>query len=234
MYAYGLTSLWTLAFRIGVVNTSTDLTDNSSSSGHQMGTAEVINKQSIMQKDHLGVALYEDVKFPSAQIKSSDYDVNNLPDPSGFGLGVGSSAAYQIAKRWQARVGTLLVYNFDDSVATQESLAGTTHIQKLHRQPGADFVVNPSLAFDFKSPFQMTLGWLWQAKGADSISSDQSVQGDQFESESLAVFGLGLKPGAYEFSRNWQLGGNINYYALLAGHNVADANTLGLDLQVVF
>jgi len=262
MYVYGLTSVWSVAFRVSIIKTDTDndvsytyidpansgkkltreagaalwgeTTPSAHVSGNQVGTAEVLNKQLLIGDNESGLAIYENLKFPSAQTVESDYAVTDLPEPRGFGFGMGTAAAYQLSRRFKTQTGMMYVHNFEDTLTTHDSLLSTSRLEKLHRQPGADFIFSSSVVTQVANDLSFNLGWLWQSKSADEINTETGKVNGPVEYESLAVIGVGLKPQAFEIAKEYQFGANLNYYSLLAGRNVADANTLGLDLQVLF
>jgi hypothetical protein len=257
---HGLTSDWTVGFRLPVVreqsivrsqtykmqksgiktaidNVSAAQTEVMGGPGYQaadqiqIGHMEFIGKYLVSKKRDFSASLLQEVRFPTGESSPTDLVTNQTPGAEGYGLGVG-----MVVDVWTgANLRTGFKFNHAVNLNDEIQYRGQKEKDKKYsRDPGDESELGVLLEYNIISRYFVSAGLSYATRQADQLSDsvlEKNLELSRSERQ-VAEFGLGLLPP--DSRHDFPAAAQLRYAVLIDGKSTEATNALSLQTSITF
>lgn len=256
---HGLTSNWTVGFRLPIVR---ELSEVKSRNYHvqksgaktpmeavaaqnvfaeqptfqaadqvQIGHMEFVGKYLVSTGHDIQASLLHEVRFPTGETSPTDLITNPTPSAEGYGVALGMVVDVWPKANWRTGLKINHAVNLNDEVQYRGQ---PEKDKKYLRNPGDESELGVLLEYNPVSRYYVSAGMIYTTRHADQFDDgvlEKNLNLNRSERQ-VAEFGVGLLPP--EGRRDFPAAAQLRYAILMDGKNTEASNALTVQTSITF
>jgi hypothetical protein len=256
---HGLTSNWTVGFRLPIVREQsvvksqtykvqstgikaamsdaqaqaefTGAPSYQAADQIQIGHMEFVGKYLVSKNRDVRASLLHELRFPTGESSQTDLVANPTPGAEGYGLGLGMVVDVWPMANWRTGIKINHAVNLNDEIQYR----GQTDKEKKYlRDPGDESELGVLLEYNVVSRYFISAGLSYSTRQEDKFN-DSKVDNNLALSRSdrrIAELGMGLLPP--DSRRDFPASAQLRYAILIDGKNTEASNALSVQTSITF
>lgn len=201
-----------------------------------VGQFYFVNQFEWLRRAEYEIVLLQKLRIPTGEHDSLEYYTNGSPDPSGYGLEFGVLTNFDGPALTQILMSAKGAINFADTIYGYKSgKEGTGKLERIRRDPGetieASLGVERELFFD---DFVLSADYSFIRNFGDKLETGAVAFVEASEAHLIRT-AVAYRPPSYLARTLWgdlNYSGRVIYSQVIAGENVPDFESIGLELSI--